>query len=278
MLVPEAELPVQAAAPAPALALDLTVEEIQQIRARVGAVTTALEAIRQALDLAVGLIGEEICAAEILDDYMLDALVHAGQAPLLDATLDAAARIFATVSSGAPLLPGSILNAGNLISATYDIVDQPPDPPTPDGLLNDAITDLQAAFAVEGLLTDVGNHFLQCAEYLHVHPVDGDPTWLAWTGHAQRANHSAAEALARLNVVAWEAMDAMELIRSHCLVQSPERNEHMGELERCLLTAIKYVDKALVAVDLVDDEVESMNQTLHQAIDDANIPMANGWA
>lgn len=165
MLVPEAELPVQAAAAAAPIdwmwyTVHLTVEEIVRITARVEAVTTALDAIRPALDMAVGLLGEDIYAAEILDDYMLAALVPAGagQAPLPDATLDAAARTFATVSSGAPLLPGSILDVGNLISAAYDIVDQPPpDAPTPDGLLNDAITDLQAAFADGGLLTNVRN-------------------------------------------------------------------------------------------------------------------------
>uniref|UniRef100_A0A0E0D264 Uncharacterized protein n=1 Tax=Oryza meridionalis TaxID=40149 RepID=A0A0E0D264_9ORYZ len=284
MLVPEAELPVQAAAAAPIdwmwYTVHLTVEEIERITARVEAVTTALEAIRPALDMAVGLLGEDIYAAEILDDYMLAALVPAGagQAPLPDATLDAAARTFATVSSGAPLLPGSILDVGNLISAAYDIVDQPPpDAPTPDGLLNDAITDLQAAFADGGLLTNVRNHFHHCAAYLHVQPIDADPTWTAWTGQAQQANYFATDALAMLNVVAWEAMDAMELIRSHCLVQSPERNEHMRELERCLLTAIKYIHKAIAAVGLVHGEVELMDQTLRQAIHDANIP-ANGWA
>ncbi|EAY90495.1 hypothetical protein OsI_12086 [Oryza sativa Indica Group] len=264
MLVPEAELPVQAAAAAAPIdwmwyTVHLTVEEIERITARVEAVTTALDAIRPALDMAVGLLGEDIYAAEILDDYMLAALVPAGagQAPLPDATLDAAARTFATVSSGAPLLPGSILDVGNLISAAYDIVDQPPpDAPTPDGLLNDAITDLQAAFADGGLLTNVRN---------------------STTAPPQQANYFATDALAMLNVVAWEAMDAMELIRSHCLVPWPERNEHMRELERCLLTAIKYIDKAIAAVGLVHGEVELMDQTLRQAIHDANIP-ANGWA
>lgn len=283
MLVPEAELPVQAAAAAATIdwmwyTVHLTVEEIERITARVEAVTTALDAIRPALDMAVGLLGEDIYAAEILDDYMLAALVPAGagQAPLPDATLDAAARTFATVSSGAPLLPGAIRAAGDLISTVFEIeidIDDQAAAAAPTGLLSEAIRDLSVAFGLGSVHNNVEFHFLTCGPYLHVRAGDlTDLTWFAWSKQTERAKRLATEAELWINAAAWEAKDAAERARSHCLVQSPERNEHMGELQVSLLMATRYADKALAAVDMVRDAVESMDQTLHQAIGNSHIP------
>uniref|UniRef100_A0A0D9VVC6 Uncharacterized protein n=1 Tax=Leersia perrieri TaxID=77586 RepID=A0A0D9VVC6_9ORYZ len=56
---------------------------------------------------------------------------------------------------------------------------------------------------------------------------------------------------------------------------SPERKEHMRELEMDLLMAVRSVNKARAALDAV----ASMDQTLHQAITiaiaaNAHVPMA----
>ncbi|KAF0922449.1 hypothetical protein E2562_036565 [Oryza meyeriana var. granulata] len=269
MAVPVAEQPVQAAAIHGVGMSQRMVEEIQDIGGMVAAVTTHLELIRSGLDVAAGLLGEDIDAAEILDADVLAVLVPEGQAPLPYATVDAAAKLFASVSSGAPLLPGAIRDAGDLISAVFEFDHQAP---APTGVLQIAITDLEIAFGFGAPPINVEDHFRDSAPYLHVQ--EGDPTWLTWTQQTERAKQSANEALTRLNVVAWEAMDSVEILRSHCLVQSPERNEHMRGLEMNLLVAIKYVNKALVALNTVRDAVVLMDQILHQVIGNIYIPMA----
>uniref|UniRef100_A0A0E0KF40 Uncharacterized protein n=1 Tax=Oryza punctata TaxID=4537 RepID=A0A0E0KF40_ORYPU len=285
MAIPVAEQPeqpVQAAAVDWMGRLQVTAEALRDIGALVAAVTTYIQVTRTALDEATRLIAEDARAAEILDADVLASLAHAGQAPIPDATVDAAAKLLASVSSGAPLLPGAIRAAGDLISTVFEIEidDQAAAAAAaaPTGLLSEAIRDLSIAFGLGGVQANVEFHFLTCAPYLHVRGGDlTDLTWFSWSQQTKRAKKFATEAAARLNAAAWEAMDAAERVRSHCLVQSPERNDHMAELEMNLLMATRYANKALGAVDIVRDAVESMDQTLHHAIANAHIPIQPVW-
>uniref|UniRef100_J3LPV2 Uncharacterized protein n=1 Tax=Oryza brachyantha TaxID=4533 RepID=J3LPV2_ORYBR len=265
--VPVAEQPgqpVQAAAVAAAA----VAEGIRNIGARVAEVKWYAEAMRAALDAAAVLVDEDVSAAEILDADLWDALSHAcRQAPIPEATAHAAAKLFARVSSGAPLLPGAIRAAGDFISTVFELCDQAP-AAFATGLLSDAIRDLSVAFSLHG---NVDVNFLVCAPHLHVRAGDScDLTWLVWSNQTAWVTRFATEAGGRLSVVAWEAMDAAGLARSHCLVQSPERREHMRKLEMSLLVAIKYVDKAIVALDIVRDAVALKGQILHQVIGNGN--------
>ncbi|BAS84728.1 Os03g0419300 [Oryza sativa Japonica Group] len=276
MAVPVVEQPVQAAATDWMGRLQVTAEGLRDIGALVAAAATRIQAARAALGEAAGLIGEDASAAETLDADVWSALAHAGQAPIPDATVDAAAKLLATVSSGAPLLPGAIRAAGDLISTVFEIeidIDDQAAAAAPTGLLSEAIRDLSVAFGLGSVHNNVEFHFLTCAPYLHVRAGDlTDLTWFAWSKQTERAKKLATEAELWINAAAWEAKDAAERARSHSLVQSPERNEHMGELQVSLLMATRYADKALAAVDMVRDAVESMDQTLHQAIGNAHIP------
>ncbi|EEC75485.1 hypothetical protein OsI_12074 [Oryza sativa Indica Group] len=244
MAVPVVEQPVQAAATDWMGRLQVTAEGLRDIGALVAAAATRIQAARAALGEAAGLIGEDASAAETLDADVWSALAHAGQAPIPDATVDAAAKLLATAAAAAPT-----------------------------GLLSEAIRDLSVAFGLGSVHNNVEFHFLTCGPYLHVRAGDlTDLTWFAWSKQTERAKRLATEAELWINAAAWEAKDAAERARSHCLVQSPERNEHMGELQVSLLMATRYADKALAAVDMVRDAVESMDQTLHQAIGNSHIP------
>uniref|UniRef100_A0A0D3FJW3 Uncharacterized protein n=1 Tax=Oryza barthii TaxID=65489 RepID=A0A0D3FJW3_9ORYZ len=204
MAVPVVEQPVQAAATDWMGRLQVTAEGLRDIGALVAAAATRIR----------GRARRARRGRQRRRDprrRRVVRLAHAGQAPIPDATVDAAAKLLATV-----------------------------------------------------VHNNVEFHFLTCAPYLHVRAGDlTDLTWFAWSKQTERAKKLATEAELWINAAAWEAKDAAERARSHCLVQSPERNEHMGELEVSLLMATRYADKALAAVDMVRDAVESMDQTLH---------------
>uniref|UniRef100_A0A0D9VVC1 Uncharacterized protein n=1 Tax=Leersia perrieri TaxID=77586 RepID=A0A0D9VVC1_9ORYZ len=210
-------------------------------------------------------------AAEILDADMLAALAppSAGQGDPsfpYDATLAAAATLFDTLSSGAPRLEGSIRAARDLISTEFAL-----GVPKPE-----ALRGLQSAFDGEGAFFKL-DHCFRVGAPMILHVQEGDQTWEAWTREAYRIKQFSDEALKRMNIAGYEAMDAADLAGSHCLVKSPKRLDHMNEVKMDLLVGIEHVAKASAALDTVHETIELMEKILLQAMGDAHIA-GNGFA
>lgn len=146
------------------------VNHLAELPAPLAMVLSDADAARATLDEAAGLLREEIQATELLLAHAFSAI-----APRDGPALAAAAKLAARVFSDAPLLPGKIRAAMDLVASVYAL------PPQRTGTLQDARLTLGAVVNGHHDATDLFTLYVNSTPNRGIQP--GDETWApGWRG------------------------------------------------------------------------------------------------
>uniref|UniRef100_A0A0D3FJW8 Uncharacterized protein n=3 Tax=Oryza TaxID=4527 RepID=A0A0D3FJW8_9ORYZ len=229
---------------------------LAELRARLAMILSDAEAARATLDEAAGLLREEIHAI----DHVLLARAFSAIAPRDGPDhLAAAAKLAARVFSDAPLLPGAIRAAMDLVASVYAL------PPQRTGTLQDARLTLGAVVNGHHDATDLFTLYVNSTPNRRIQP--GDETWLAWSARNEEAFTEAAAAEVRLMSAIREAKHA---VRVHHVYQAQSRRREVAwEAKQILSTATEEVDAASVAIRQMCDALAAEEQIVREAIGEA---------
>ncbi|KAG8063002.1 hypothetical protein GUJ93_ZPchr0003g17472 [Zizania palustris] len=235
--------------------MDMTREaadDLAEIYTRLAVVLSNADATRATLVEADELLQEDIDATDTLVAHALT-IVPARDDPYYEATLDAAAKLVASVFSEAPLLPGAVGAASDLIATVYAI--------PPSG------THLSLARGELSVL--IGEHYSAGLRFAYCTPdlgiKEGDGTWLAWYAQRDNTYDQAMKTDTRLMAASWEAMMAVRLIGG-------ERMREARKMRQSLHIAINEVEAALVYIRRTRNSVKVEEQIVRNALDDAMGP------
>ncbi len=234
------------------------VNHLAELPAPLAMVLSYADAARATLDEAAGLLREEIQATELLLAHAFSAIAPRDGPD----HLAAAAKLVARVFSDAPLLPGAIRAAMDLVASVYAL------PPPHAGTLEDARLILGKVFDDHHDATWLFRLYANCTPNYGIQP--GDETWQAWSARNEEAFHEAAAAETRLISAIWEARHAVRVHRDY-QAQS-RRREVAWEAKQILSTATEEVDAASVAVRRMRDALAAEEQIVREAIGEAAAP------
>uniref|UniRef100_A0A0E0KF41 Uncharacterized protein n=1 Tax=Oryza punctata TaxID=4537 RepID=A0A0E0KF41_ORYPU len=220
---------------------------LAELRTRSAMILSHTEAARVTLDEAAGLLREEIHATDVLLARAFSVIT-----PRDDPALAAAAKLVSRVFSDAPLLPGAIHAAMDLVASVYAL------PPPHTGTLQDARLILSTVSDGHNHATDLFRIYINCTPNRAIQ--QGDGAWLAWSARNGEAIDEAAEADMKLISAIWEARHA---VRVHRVYQAQSRRREVAwEAKQILSTATEEVDTASVAIRQMRDALAAEEQIM----------------